>query len=700
MTGIMYKYDAFLSYARADLEYAERLDNTLQACGLKVWRDVRDIDPALDFTAEIEMAIKASRAVVVSLTKDIERIDSFVRREIGYTISLNARLRKEGTPVKPIYIVAQDDALPPVHVANCIQFRPHEDANALSRLCAILQGAMPTHSTPYLSFDNVKMQDDPFRESLQNVYEEIVVFLNAAVPTIIDLHSREVHDVVEKRRVPNMVSHIRDMTMREGLQITSEPVMQIKIFSNICEALQRYGHRLLLLGAPGSGKTVTLFAAARDAIAIRLSDPNAPLPLLADIASWDGNVDGDDSEHFANWISNLYDVNVDLLRPLMGTKNAFLFLDGLDELDGKRKDEHGYEHDLCALFLEALPNTMPILLSSREEDYQQLGKRARLNGAVILEPLDDAQIKAYFWNDHDIWDVLQCFNDLLEIFRIPLFLRFLREAFAHEGQEIRMQLSEMESITESHFGDDYDYYLYKHARRADIRGTFFNYYINKAYWREVGRMAQTSSQTVTIDLKLFNDALSWAAMLDYAKPDNNNRLYRNYFPINDDVWEYFISLAENLHLLVFIGDSRWRFLHLELYDYFIRKSMFLRESMLSNAPCIYDNFISESINHLALGQQKSFFTSFLVPLDDNNEYIRGRFAEALGLSKERRFVKPLVALLNDTTRFRKGLYYIRTFKEVLGVERVCDVAVWALKNIGTKKALAAVKVWMNNDIGQ
>lgn len=50
----------------------------------RVWRDTRDVPPEQDFTAEIEKAIKAAGRLVVCVTPDVEREDSFVRREIAY----------------------------------------------------------------------------------------------------------------------------------------------------------------------------------------------------------------------------------------------------------------------------------------------------------------------------------------------------------------------------------------------------------------------------------------------------------------------------------------------------------------------------------------------------------------------------------------------------------------------------------------
>ena len=68
-------YDIFISYARADGRvHADRLEKALTEAGFTTWRDVRNIDPALDFTADIETGIEQSSIVVVCVTEDSRRV--------------------------------------------------------------------------------------------------------------------------------------------------------------------------------------------------------------------------------------------------------------------------------------------------------------------------------------------------------------------------------------------------------------------------------------------------------------------------------------------------------------------------------------------------------------------------------------------------------------------------------------------------
>lgn len=97
-------HDIFISYARRDgLAYAERLERDLKATGVTTWRDKRNLDPDEDFTAELEVAIRQSKRVVCCITPDVERRDSFVRREIGYALAVN----------KPVVPLIFEGAIPP-----------------------------------------------------------------------------------------------------------------------------------------------------------------------------------------------------------------------------------------------------------------------------------------------------------------------------------------------------------------------------------------------------------------------------------------------------------------------------------------------------------------------------------------------------------------------------------------------------------
>jgi len=100
--------DVFISYARKDgAEHAARLQAELTKLSLSVWLDMNFVT-LQDFSVEIEKAIKRADIVLVLLTSDVNRRDSFVRREISYALALNKR----------IILLSFEDIIPPISIAN------------------------------------------------------------------------------------------------------------------------------------------------------------------------------------------------------------------------------------------------------------------------------------------------------------------------------------------------------------------------------------------------------------------------------------------------------------------------------------------------------------------------------------------------------------------------------------------------------
>jgi len=78
----------FISYSRADKEFAERLANDLRAADIDVWIDQREIRPGQAWDAEIEAALERSDDVLVILSPD-SVASEHVRNEIEF--ALNAK---------------------------------------------------------------------------------------------------------------------------------------------------------------------------------------------------------------------------------------------------------------------------------------------------------------------------------------------------------------------------------------------------------------------------------------------------------------------------------------------------------------------------------------------------------------------------------------------------------------------------------
>ena len=80
---------------------------------------------------------------------------------------------------------------------------------------------------------------------------------------------------------------LTDQTHSTVKQAAREDAKESRAFSSFAEAYEHHNGRLLLLAAPGAGKTTTLLAFARDAAVARLNDPTSPVPVVASIHRWD-----------------------------------------------------------------------------------------------------------------------------------------------------------------------------------------------------------------------------------------------------------------------------------------------------------------------------------------------------------------------------------------------------------------------------
>ena len=81
----------FLSYSRADIPLARRIDETLQARGMETWVDWSDVQPAEDQMQEYLHAIEQAEVVVVLLSS-ASIASPYRRREVEHAVSVQKRL--------------------------------------------------------------------------------------------------------------------------------------------------------------------------------------------------------------------------------------------------------------------------------------------------------------------------------------------------------------------------------------------------------------------------------------------------------------------------------------------------------------------------------------------------------------------------------------------------------------------------------
>ena len=283
----------FISYARRDgRPIAERLLTSLVDRGFGAWYDKRDLDPFQDFSTEIEHGIDHASHVAVCVTAGSKDDESFVRREITYASLAHKRivpLRFEDIPPH-IQIVTR----------TWIDFFRDWDS-ALDEFLARLRLPQPEDESPAVNAD-------PLLPHLEQLNQYVIGEIRRSVlnvDAILQLRATGEVDRVARTlpiayqsRGPAWLDRTHDEPKQAG-----EPT-----FTSFQEAFEHHGRRAALLGQPGGGKTMTLLAFARDAVARRLADSQELLPVFAPLRSWAGQDD------LVDWLSAAVGVDASMLR--------------------------------------------------------------------------------------------------------------------------------------------------------------------------------------------------------------------------------------------------------------------------------------------------------------------------------------------------------------------------------------------------
>ncbi|MBZ6476723.1 NACHT domain-containing protein [Streptomyces griseocarneus] len=151
---------------------------------------------------------------------------------------------------------------------------------------------------------------------------------------------------------------------------------------------EEYDQRLLVLGAPGAGKTTQMLELTRDLLTAA-SDPGTPVPVPLLLSRWPGT-------SLEAWVlrelESLYRIDRAVARQFLEHGDITLILDGLDEVPSPKR---GQCVKAINSFTTATGSGYPLIgvvVSCRSADYADLRQRLGLGGAVVIEPLNPEQV--------------------------------------------------------------------------------------------------------------------------------------------------------------------------------------------------------------------------------------------------------------------------------------------------------------------
>jgi hypothetical protein len=263
--------------------------------------------------------------------------------------------------------------------------------------------------------------------------------------------------------------------------------------------------RLVVLGAPGAGKTVLLVRLVLELLAARREN-GGPVPVLVSLASWNPQ-----EQDLHPWLVSRLATDypglreavsspagdTSRLRALLDQKMLFLVLDGLDEIP------QGIRSSAIVKVNSALRPAEGVVLSSRAEEYWQAvdpgnGRVVRLQGAAGIElyNLDAADIKSYLCQDSGTlaaaarWDpvltMLGNTGPIGQVFRTPLMVGLARTIYNPRPGESSTSLPDPAELCD----------LALFATFKDLEGHLFDAFIPAAYrdYRSLGSRRWTAAR--------------------------------------------------------------------------------------------------------------------------------------------------------------------------------------------------------------
>jgi hypothetical protein len=276
--------------------------------------------------------------------------------------------------------------------------------------------------------------------------------------------------------------------------------------------------RLLILGAPGAGKTTALLSLAEQLMREALEKPKTVIPIVFELSTW-----RNDNQSIHDWL-------VEQLYDLFGGKRKYKryetwleqevllpLLDGLDELGFERQKE-------CTIKLKQFAQQYQhIVICCRDKEFEAVDIPNPLRGEVYLQPLTDKQIQDYLKSKQrsELWSAIQTqpnLRKLLEptmeddpgLFRVPLFLKLAADIY--DPQQPILNKSD---LLEKYIDQQLSGETRKQDRRQDLEKSNWAYKTveEEPNWRQIRKtlswVAQQLNNNHSVELLIEKMQPNW-----------------------------------------------------------------------------------------------------------------------------------------------------------------------------------------------
>lgn len=286
-----------------------------------------------------------------------------------------------------------------------------------------------------------------------------------------------------KESQPQQVKRPWDAEIKIGLK-PAEPLPDTTTILQVFDSEEIAG-KLLILGAPGAGKTTTQLELAKELIKRAEEQPDDPVPVLFNLSSWQV-----ERSRLQNWLvselKSKYGIRPSISKQWLELRRLLPMLDGLDEVS-----LHQQSFCIKAInrFLESENRPLSLVVCSRLENYNAYTRLLQLNGAICLQELKNSQIKVFLENlgQMELWNFIQNDTVLLNLLSNPLLLSVATLVFS------QISASDWQQITSN----------------ENCLQRLFNAYIDQMFTRTLRQ--NSSEQEFMPGIKETSAKLSWLA---------------------------------------------------------------------------------------------------------------------------------------------------------------------------------------------
>ncbi|MBN8562508.1 MAG: hypothetical protein J0L70_18405 [Leptolyngbya sp. UWPOB_LEPTO1] len=205
--------------------------------------------------------------------------------------------------------------------------------------------------------------------------------------------------------------------------------------------------KLLILGAPGAGKTTTLLTLAQDLLAGAIDNLGSVIPIIFELSTWKT---GKIEDWLVQQLRSGFNLAEDQGKDWIEKQLLLPLLDGLDELGMEQQTQ-------CIAALNEFASGYPhLVVCCRVQEYEDAGASLRLMpGQICLQSLSETQIQQYLQEIEldSLWQAIQTSAEMRQmlqpdkdgnpgIFQVPLLLSIAAEAYDGQPFSSREELYE------------------------------------------------------------------------------------------------------------------------------------------------------------------------------------------------------------------------------------------------------------------